>query len=277
MLLPLPEPGQLPPLPPPEQRADVAEIAREARRRRHRTARDVGGRASTARARGSRRCSPRAATTSQLFARRPARRAPRAGGASSTSTREMRDAADDRLLARDRTDAPDANLAVCVGESTRVHIVFAGSPPTLPGARRARRRGRFRSTCRRCGEARRRARMAHVLLARHVTSLPRRARRARAGGLRADAGAALDRARRLLPGGGDAREGVGALARAARARRDFRRRGRSRHRRRRRRGGLLRGTSGRTRSRTSRRAARRCSAGASRSTGSQSGIWEEGQ
>jgi hypothetical protein len=45
---------------------------------------------------------------------------------------EMRDSADDRLLARDRTDAPDAQLSVCVGEITRVGIVFVGSPPAAP-------------------------------------------------------------------------------------------------------------------------------------------------
>jgi len=86
---------------------------------------------------------------------------------------EMRSEADDRLLARDRSDAPDAELAVCVGEPTRVEVVFAGSlrnspvlvahfawpmPAVLPTVWGS--------------EAR--ARMAKVLLARHVPPLQRR-------------------------------------------------------------------------------------------------------
>ena len=85
---------------------------------------------------------------------------------------EMRDASGDCILARDRSDAPDARLALCVGETTKVEVVFAGSPagapvlvvhfawplperlPTLWGS-----------------EAR--ARMAHALLTRHVGALLR--------------------------------------------------------------------------------------------------------
>ncbi|MDF2698060.1 MAG: hypothetical protein K0S65_6443, partial [Labilithrix sp.] len=40
---------------------------------------------------------------------------------------ELRDG--DQLLARDRTEAPDARLETCVGSSTRVSLVYAGSPP----------------------------------------------------------------------------------------------------------------------------------------------------
>jgi hypothetical protein len=84
---------------------------------------------------------------------------------------EMRDRFDDRLLARDRTDAPDARLSVCVGEPTRVGIAFVGSPPEapvlishvawplpeyLPSIWGSEARGR----------------MAQALLARHVVSLP---------------------------------------------------------------------------------------------------------
>jgi hypothetical protein len=84
---------------------------------------------------------------------------------------EMRDASDDRLLARDRTDAPDAQLAVCVGESTNVDVVFAGSPPGAPVVV-----AHFAWPLPEHlpavwgGDAR--ARMAHVLMARHVVSLP---------------------------------------------------------------------------------------------------------
>ena len=84
---------------------------------------------------------------------------------------EMRSAKDDRLLARDRTDAPDAELAACVGEPTQANIVFAGSPPAasvlvvhygwplpehLPFV----------------WGTDARARMARVLMNRHVVSLP---------------------------------------------------------------------------------------------------------
>ncbi|MBX3208852.1 MAG: hypothetical protein KF764_27725 [Labilithrix sp.] len=40
---------------------------------------------------------------------------------------ELRDG--DQLLARDRTEAPDARLETCVGAPTRVSLVYAGSPP----------------------------------------------------------------------------------------------------------------------------------------------------
>ncbi len=40
---------------------------------------------------------------------------------------ELRDG--ERVLARDRTEAPDARLETCVGSTTRVTLVFAGSPP----------------------------------------------------------------------------------------------------------------------------------------------------
>ncbi len=42
---------------------------------------------------------------------------------------ELRDADDDRLLARDRTEAPDAHLETCVGGTTRVTLAFAGALP----------------------------------------------------------------------------------------------------------------------------------------------------
>ena len=157
-------------LPPPERRAEVAEIAGEARRRRHRTARDVrGGR----RRRGRRGADARPRLPQPRSSSRSTR-APCApgGGASSTSTRELRDASDDRLLARDRTDAPDANAGrvrggvdARVASSSRARrrrspvLVAHASwplPEHLPALWGSEAQGR----------------MAHVLLARHVMSLP---------------------------------------------------------------------------------------------------------
>ena len=42
---------------------------------------------------------------------------------------ELRDTGDDKLLARDRTEAPDARLETCVGRATNTSVVFAGAPP----------------------------------------------------------------------------------------------------------------------------------------------------
>jgi hypothetical protein len=164
-----PEPGLLPPMPPPDRRAEVA----EARARRD------GGMVS---ARETWPASPDGSGSAdatldpgchalQLFAVDP-RAASRAPRAKLDLDAEMRDASGDRILARDRTDAPDARLDVCVGDVTKVSVAFAGSPagapvlvahfawplpdrlPVLWGS-----------------EAR--ARMAHVLLTRHVHLLLR--------------------------------------------------------------------------------------------------------
>lgn len=45
---------------------------------------------------------------------------------------ELRDEADDTMLGRDRTDAPDARIDVCVGKETAAALVFSGSPPSQP-------------------------------------------------------------------------------------------------------------------------------------------------
>jgi hypothetical protein len=164
-----PEPGLLPPMPTPDKRADLA----EARARRDgatislRTTWNAGPDGSGM----GEDTLDAGCHTLQLFAVDPR--------SSSPSRRvkldldaEMRDESGDRILARDRTDAPDAKLTLCVGETTNVEVVFAGSPagapvlvvhfmwplperlPTVWGI-----------------EAR--ARMAHVLLARHAGSLLR--------------------------------------------------------------------------------------------------------
>jgi len=105
----------------------------------------------------------------QLFAMDPRSLRPGARGRLDLDA-EMHDADDERLIARDRSDAPDATLSKCVGQTTRVQVTFAGamagSPvlvthftwplpehlPTLWGA-----------------DAQ--ARMGHVLLVRHLPAL----------------------------------------------------------------------------------------------------------
>jgi hypothetical protein len=168
-IVPGPEPGPLPLLPSPEHRAEIAEGR----------ARLDGGVIEP-------RVTWRAAVDGSGMAQEtlePGCHRLRLLGLDSRPTRapgrsridldaEMRDRDDDHLLARDRSDAPDAEVGACVGEETRVEVVFAGSSsfapvlvvhsswplpqflPTLWGA-----------------EAR--GRMALVLLARHVRSLPR--------------------------------------------------------------------------------------------------------
>jgi hypothetical protein len=85
---------------------------------------------------------------------------------------EMRRHSDDRLLARDRSDAPDADLTVCVGERTRADILFAGSPPNQP-VLVAHFSWPLPEHLPMVWGNEARARMAHVLLVRHAVSLPR--------------------------------------------------------------------------------------------------------
>jgi hypothetical protein len=126
-LPPVPETGALPVLPPPEKRAELAETRgkREGARIEPRTAlhagEDGGGEAELALGAGCHRV--------ELFARDP--RADRAGRRFRLDVdAELRDPSNsDRVLARDRTEAPDARLEACVGKTTRVNLVFAGAPP----------------------------------------------------------------------------------------------------------------------------------------------------
>jgi hypothetical protein len=165
---PAPEPGALPPLPPPEKRAEVAET---------RAKRD--GAAIAARATwqagvdgtgaGQQTLDP-GCHTLQLFAVDPRASHPVRRGKLDLDA-EMRDTSGDRLLARDRTDAPDAQLAVCVGETTQVGVVFAGSPPGAP-VLVAHYAWPLPERLPTLWGTDARARMAHVLLARHVVSLP---------------------------------------------------------------------------------------------------------
>jgi hypothetical protein len=168
LLLPLSEPGALPALPAPERRADVAETrakrdgATITPREKWMAGVDGAGAGEETLAAGCH--------TLQLFAVDPRASHPARRGKLDLDA-ELRDPSDDRVLARDRTDAPDALLSACVGESTHVAVLFAGSPPGgavlvahaawplpdhLPALWGSEARGR----------------MAHVLLARHVVSLP---------------------------------------------------------------------------------------------------------
>jgi hypothetical protein len=167
--VPGPEPGALPPLPPPESRADIAEgRARRdgaviAQRVTWQAGMDGSGAGHATLEPGCHRLRLLAVDA----------RSPRAGGQSRLDLdAEMRDKADDRLLARDRSDAPDAELAACVGESTRVEVLFAGSPPNAP-VLVAHFAWSLPKALPTLWGSEARARMAKVLLARHVASLPR--------------------------------------------------------------------------------------------------------
>jgi hypothetical protein len=168
-LMPVSEPGALPPLPPPERRAETAEMrakrdgAAIATRGRWQAGADGTGR-------GQETLDP-GCHTLQLFALDPRASHPARRGKLDLDA-EMRDESDDRVLARDRTDAPDAQLAACVGDATRVDVVFAGSPPGAP-VLVAHFAWPLPDHLPTLWGAEARGRMAHVLLARHVASLPR--------------------------------------------------------------------------------------------------------
>ena len=167
--MPMLEPGSLPALSAPEKRAEVAEI-RAKRDGASIATRETWVAGTDGNGAGEEILDP-GCHTLELFAPDP--RASHPGRRTKLDLdAEMRDETGDRVLARDRSDAPDAQLSACVGEPTRVGVVFAGSPPAAhvlvahfawplpehlptlwgPDAR---------------------ARMAHVLLERHLSSLPR--------------------------------------------------------------------------------------------------------
>jgi hypothetical protein len=165
---PVADAGPLPPLPAADRRADIA----EARARRDgaailprttiRSGSDGAGAGEVALAPGCHVIS--------VFALDTRSRGLRRRGKLDVDA-ELRDSSDDRLLARDRSDAPDARLSACVGETTRVVVTYVGSPPDssvllshsswiLP------------QHLPEIWGAETKARMAQVLLARHVVSLP---------------------------------------------------------------------------------------------------------
>jgi len=168
-LVPGPEPGALPPLPPQESRAEVAED--RARLDGGVTAPRVTWQAGIDGSGAGHVLLDAGCHRVRLFAAdRRVARVP--GRARLDLDAEMRDEADDRLLARDRSDAPDADLSVCVGETTRVEVVFAGSPPDAPVlvAHVSWSLPEYLPTL---WGSEARARMTRALLARHVRSLPR--------------------------------------------------------------------------------------------------------
>lgn len=121
-----PDPGGLPPLGLPERRAEGAEARAKregatVRPRESATANDDGAGATdvTVEA-GCHRV--------EVFARDP--RADRPGRRLRLDVdAELRDPGEDRMLARDRTEAPDARLEACVGKATRLTVLFSGAPP----------------------------------------------------------------------------------------------------------------------------------------------------
>jgi len=129
MVLPTLEPGPLPPLPPPEKRADLA----EARARREGAAiatRSTWPTGADRTGAGEETLDP-GCHVLQLFAVDPRAGHPGTRGRLDLDA-EMRDSEGERLLARDRSDAPDAMLLKCVGETTRVQVAFAGAASGAP-------------------------------------------------------------------------------------------------------------------------------------------------
>jgi hypothetical protein len=167
LIAPAMEPGSLPPLPPPERRADVA----ESRARRD-------GATIVARQSWNARADHSGAGTVvldpgchvlQLFAVDP--RAVHTGMRGRLDLDgEMRDEAGERVLARDRSDAPDVTLVKCVGDTTPVQVVFAGSPAEAP-VLVAHFTWPIPAHLPAVWGTEPRARMARVLLERHLTSL----------------------------------------------------------------------------------------------------------
>lgn len=168
LLLPVSEPGLLPPLPAPEKRADLTET--RARRDGAVIAPRVTWEAGIDGAGTGELTLAPGCHAVQLFAIDPRAVHPARRGKLDVDA-EMRDATDDRMLARDRTDAPDAQLSVCVGESTHVGVLYAGSPPGAP-VLVAHAAWALPDHIPAIWGSDTRGRMAHVLLARHVTSLP---------------------------------------------------------------------------------------------------------
>ncbi len=170
VLLPASEPGVLPPLPPPEKRADVTETRarRDGATIAPRTTWEAGADGAGT---GELTLAPGCHVV-QLFAVDPRSTHPTSGARRGRLDldAELRDATDDRMLARDRTDAPDAQLSVCVGDATHVGVLYAGSPPKSP-VLVAHASWALPDHLPSLWGSEARGRMAHVMLARHLTSL----------------------------------------------------------------------------------------------------------
>ncbi|MBX3211846.1 MAG: hypothetical protein KF850_07425 [Labilithrix sp.] len=124
VLPPPPEAGTLPPLVAQDKRADAAEIrarregADVRERARVRAADDGSGEEELELDAGCHRI--------EVFGRELSRERPGRRFRLDVDA-ELRDG--DQLLARDRTEAPDARLETCLGATTRLSLVYAGAPP----------------------------------------------------------------------------------------------------------------------------------------------------
>lgn len=165
---PLPEPGALPLLPAPEKRADLAEI-RAKRDGATISSRSIWYSGTDGTGIGEETLLPGCHVFDLFASDSGPLRAGRKGKLDLDA--EMRDSADDRLLARDRTDAPDVQLPVCVGELTQVGIVFVGAPSGTP-VLVSHAAWALPDHLPAIWGSEARARMAYALLGRHVASLP---------------------------------------------------------------------------------------------------------
>jgi hypothetical protein len=129
VLSPAMEPGSLPALPPPDRRAEIAET--RARRDGATIAARQAWNAGPDRAGAGAVVLVPGCHVLQLFAVDPRGAHPGMRGRLDLDG-EMRDEGGERVLARDRSDAPDVTLVKCVGEATPVQVVFAGSPAGAP-------------------------------------------------------------------------------------------------------------------------------------------------
>ena len=167
LVLPAVEPGGLPALPPPEKRADVAEA--RARRDGATIAARTAWLAAADRSGEADETLDAGCHVLQLFAVDP--RSLRPGSRARLDLdAEMRDQGGDRLLARDRSDAPDAVLSRCFGETTRVQVGFAGAPAGS-SVLVAHFTWRLPDHLPSVWGVDAQARIAHVLLARHLPAL----------------------------------------------------------------------------------------------------------
>jgi hypothetical protein len=126
VLPPIPEAGSLPPLVPPEKRADAAETrakregARVDARTSFRAGDDGSGEGDVELEPGCHRL--------EVFGKDP--RTDRPGRRFRLDIdADLRDPSEDHVVARDRTEAPDARLEACVGEPTHYTLAFGGAPP----------------------------------------------------------------------------------------------------------------------------------------------------
>lgn len=127
-LPPTPDTGPLSPLSPPEKRADVADA--RARRDGAVAAARLGSRAGEEGMGAEPVELQPGCHRIEIFAKDPRTEKPGRRFRLDLDA-ELRDQTGERLIARDRTEAPDAKLEACVGEPTRAGLVFVGA---LPGS-----------------------------------------------------------------------------------------------------------------------------------------------